>query len=130
MSNHPGMFADMLTRTLNDILKQKFVGQPVSNQTYHDIKHEIKTLLTNTFAKSTTHLDSISIEWLTTTYFKSAFIDAGQAGQALMGDQIVSNDVEPADLPFIDVRILSTLFRNTDIGDKLLEELNRRKNMS
>lgn len=130
MNQTPGMFVELLTKTLNNLLTEKFVGQPINNVTLHQIKQEIKDLLTTTFNKSKTNLSPISIEWLTTTYFKSAFISAGSAGNTYISEQIVSNDHQPSDLPLVDVRIISTLFHDTDVGDIMSEELNKRKLLS
>lgn len=114
-------FYELLEKKVNEVT-QGYMFDVLNPDTMRNIRNSIITLIDTTFSKSSNNISHQAKVWLADQYFKNIRINES----ILMSDQVVINEYRLQDMPERDINLLHALFKQSFLGDQLIDEHKRR----
>jgi hypothetical protein len=118
-------FAQLLEQHLNNQIAKKFNKSTVNNETLHQMHASIKEQVDGVFKKSTHTVTQPGLDWLSNQFFKYMSLKTNE-GKKVIGELVIFNEYNLADLPYSDIQLLRNLFNETQMGPELEDEYKRR----
>ena len=118
----PGRFTDAIDAYFAGVILQKYVGESIDRALLESMQNDVLGKLRKIIhaAKFSTHDDLVC--WLSQQYFFAININDVRV------DQLLNSPTERSlsSVPESDLRRFAEIYRETDIGEKLVQELQRR----
>lgn len=119
-------FAELLVLHLNTRVKKQFPqGTTINQGKLREIRDCVRDTCLEVFSKSSHGLSADAINWIANQFFKSIKMSTTD-GSTTINDLVVINEYNLSELPYHDIELMRNLFNETEMGQQLNEEYQRR----
>lgn len=120
-------FAALVENVLNRVM-QEYQGASMNRDVIELIRHDINKRLLEMFHRCDFHLSEKAVKWLADEFFMCVNITTIRGQECMRNVCPVTDKVNLKEIPDDNLQIMTNLFGETDFGDDLFEEIQRRSN--